>query len=118
WIYFLLEDDRSYHLARVAANGGVGAKGEVTAKGGKVGRVISGRRTIMDVAVGPGGKVAVLSSTPQEPPEIFAVEGGSLRPVTRQNQELVARWRLGVTEETSFKSKDGTVVNGLLVKPP
>jgi dipeptidyl aminopeptidase/acylaminoacyl peptidase len=105
-IYFLLEDDRAKQVARVPA------------AGGKVERVLAGERVVSALAMGPGGKIAILASTPQAPPEVFALEGTTPRPLSRQNDELLAGIELGVVEGISFKSKDGTTVNGLVVKPP
>jgi dipeptidyl aminopeptidase/acylaminoacyl peptidase len=105
-IYFLLEDDRARHVARVPA------------AGGKVERVLAGERVVSALAMGSGGKIAILASTPQAPPEISALEGTTPRPLSRQNDELLAGIELGAVEGISFKSKDGTTVNGLVVKPP
>jgi dipeptidyl aminopeptidase/acylaminoacyl peptidase len=106
-IVFLLEDDRNQHLARVPAAGGT------------VERLLAGRRVVGDYAVGPSGKIALLSSTPLEPNEVFALEGkDQTRPLSRQNDAFLAKVRLGAVEETSFKSKDGTVVGGLIALPP
>jgi dipeptidyl aminopeptidase/acylaminoacyl peptidase len=105
-VLFLLEDDRVYHLARVPAAGGA------------VERLVEGRRVITDFSVGTGGRIAVVSSSRAAPAEIYAVEGRELRPLTRQNQAWLAEVRLAPVEEISFKSKDGTPINGFLVKPP
>jgi dipeptidyl aminopeptidase/acylaminoacyl peptidase len=60
-----------------------------------------------------------VASTPDAPAEVFAVDsGGALRPLSRQNDGWLQGVRLASTEEISFKSRDGTKVNGLLVKPP
>jgi dipeptidyl aminopeptidase/acylaminoacyl peptidase len=105
-ILFLLEDDRVFHLARVPA------------AGGPIERMVEGRRMIGDFSAGAGGKVAVLGSTPSQPDEIFAVEGGRLRKITGQNDRWLAELRLAPVEEIGFRSKDGTEVHGFLVKPP
>ncbi len=105
-VLFLLEDDRAVHLARVPAGGG------------KVERLISGRRVISDFDVGRDGRIAVLAGTTLEPSEVFAVKGADLRPLSRQNQAWLEKVKLATTEEIIFKSKDGTTVNGFVVKPP
>jgi dipeptidyl aminopeptidase/acylaminoacyl peptidase len=105
-VLFLLEDDRVTHLARVPASGG------------PVERLVEGRQVVSDFSVGPQGKVAVLASTPAQPAEIFAVEGGRLRKITGQNDKWLAEVRLGAVEEIGFRSKDGTEVHGFMVKPP
>jgi dipeptidyl aminopeptidase/acylaminoacyl peptidase len=105
-IYFLLEDDRTVGLARIAAAGGT------------VERLVSGPRVVSDVAMGPDGKIAVLVSTPLAPPEVFAVDGGALRPLSHQNDEWLSHVTLGAVEPIGFKSPDGTPVSGFVVKPP
>ena len=104
-LYFLLEDDRTVLLARVPANGGA------------VERLVSGPRVVSAFAAGRDGKLAVLASTPIAPAEVFAVEGTTLRPLSHQNDEWLTQVKLGTTEPISFKSRDGTPVNGFLVKP-
>jgi dipeptidyl aminopeptidase/acylaminoacyl peptidase len=105
-LYFLIEDDGNVHLSRVPVSGG------------KPERLLAGRRVVSDYALGPQDKIAVLSSTPSEPAEVFALERGTLRPLSRQNDALMASLRLGTTDEISFKSKDGTEIHGFIVKPP
>lgn len=105
-VLFLLEDDRVTHLARVPA------------AGGEVARLVVGRRFLGDFSHGPGGKLAVLASTPLAPAEVFAVEDAELRSLSRQNDSLLAGLRLASVEEISFKTRDGTAIHGFLVKPP
>jgi dipeptidyl aminopeptidase/acylaminoacyl peptidase len=104
-ILFLLEDDRVTSLVSVSASGG------------SVQPVTHGRRFISDFSVGPEGKVAVLVSTPAAPAEIFAVERGELRALSRQNDSWLAGIRLAPVEEISFKSRDGTPIQGFLTRP-
>jgi dipeptidyl aminopeptidase/acylaminoacyl peptidase len=105
-IQFLLEDDRVFHLARVPA------------AGGRIERVVQGRRRVSDYTTAPGGKVAILSSTVSQPDEIFAAEAGGLRKITTHNDTWLSEVRLAPVEEISFRSKDGTDINGFVVKPP
>ena len=104
-ILFLLEDDRVTDVASVASGGG------------KLQQLTRGRGFVSDLSVGSGGKVAVLASTPAMPAEVFAVEGGKLRRLSRQNDGWLAGVRLAPAEEISFKSKDGTPIHGFLVRP-
>ena len=104
-VLFLLEDDRVYHLA------------QVTPGGGPIQRLVEGRQAITDFSLGGAGKIAVLTSTPSQPSEIYAVEGGQLRRLTHQNDAWLSRVRLAKVEEISFKSFDGTTINGFVVKP-
>jgi dipeptidyl aminopeptidase/acylaminoacyl peptidase len=64
------------------------------------------------------GSYAVLVSTPAEPVEVAAFEKGRLRRLSHQNDAWLKEVMLGTTEEFTAKSKDGTDVHGLLVKPP
>lgn len=105
-IVFLLEDDRVYHLARVPVGGG------------KVERLVGGPRAITDLTVGRDGRLAVLASTSAQPDEIYAVEQGELRRISRQNDAWLASVRLAPVEEISVRSKDGTEIHGFMVKPP
>jgi dipeptidyl aminopeptidase/acylaminoacyl peptidase len=104
-LYFRLEDDREFQLARIPAAGGA------------VERLVTGRQVVEDYAIGSGGQVAALVASPVQPSELFAVEGSELRRLTRQNDSLVAVLRLAPYEEISARSRDGTVINGFLVKP-
>ena len=104
-ILFLLEEDRVTDVARVPSGGG------------KVERLTQGRRYVSDLSVGPGGKMAVLASTPTAPAEVFAIEGEGLRRLSRQNDDWLTGVRLAPVEEISFKSRDGTPIHGFLVRP-
>jgi dipeptidyl aminopeptidase/acylaminoacyl peptidase len=104
-ILFLLEDDRISSIARVPASGG------------SIETLARGRRTVSDFSTGPDGKIAVVASTPSVPAEVFAVEGGELRSLSRQNDQWLAGVQLAPVEEISFKSRDGTPINGFLVRP-
>jgi dipeptidyl aminopeptidase/acylaminoacyl peptidase len=102
----LIEDDGQVYLARVAA------------AGSNLERLSPERSVVSDFAVSPDGRIAALMSTPEAPPEVFAFEGKSSRPLSRRNDALLSGIRLGTTETQSYKSKDGTEVHGFLVKPP
>ena len=105
-IFFLIEDDRAQHLARIPAAGGA------------VERLIGGRVVVTALSVAPDGKMAVQLGSPQQPDEIFAVEPGEARRVSHQNDAWLSELRLGAVDETSFASKDGTEIHGMLYKPP
>jgi dipeptidyl aminopeptidase/acylaminoacyl peptidase len=105
-VLFLLEDDREYQLARVPVGGG------------GIARLVQGPRTVTDLSVGRDGRIAVVTSSTTAPSEIAAVEGSELRPVSRQNAAWLAGIRLGPVEPISVRSRDGTEIHGLMVKPP
>ena len=70
-VFFILEDDQSAVLASVAADGS------------DVRRLTRAGRTVSEYDLGPDGKIAVLSSTSDAPPEIAALEADGLRALTR-----------------------------------
>lgn len=104
---FLLEDDRTTHVATVAAE---------DPNASPVLRT-SGLRSIGALSAGPDGHFAVLATSPHEPAEIHALEGNALRKLTHHNDALMAELQLATTEGFTSTSKDGTVVNSIIVKP-
>jgi dipeptidyl aminopeptidase/acylaminoacyl peptidase len=105
-ILFLVADDRSEYPARIPAEGGA------------LERLLQGPGMISTLAQGHDGRLAVLAAKDATHPEIHALENGNLRPLTHQNDALMAELKLGATEDFSCKAKDGTEVHGLIVKPP
>ena len=68
---------------------------------------------------GKDGRIAVTSSTTAAArPRSSRSEGGELRQISRQNDAWLPQVRLAPVEEISFKSRDGTPINGFMVKPP
>jgi dipeptidyl aminopeptidase/acylaminoacyl peptidase len=51
------------------------------------------------------------------PNEIFALDSGEPRPLSRQNDQWLRGVQLAPVEEISFRSRDGTSINGFLVRP-
>lgn len=60
---------------------------------------------------------ATLMSDPQTPVEIYALEKGNLRRLTHLQDSFLAPIRLANVEGFKSKSKDGTIVSGLLYRP-
>jgi len=83
---------------------------------GKVEPLTQGLRFDADFAIAPDGRVAVLGGDALRPYEIAAVEGAGLRPLTDHNAFLGER-RLAPVEPIEFRSRDGTRIEGFLVKP-
>jgi len=106
-ITFLLQDDRTNHLASVPAENPNGA----------IQRRTSGRRVISAVSPGKDGNFAAIAGEPAKVNEVYAIEGSNLRQLTHHNDKLLADLQLGTTEDFSSKSKDGTEVHGVIVKP-
>ncbi|MDJ0365193.1 S9 family peptidase [Hymenobacter sp. H14-R3] len=105
-VYFLLEDDRAESLMRVPASGG------------KLEKVLAGARQVGDFDMTGKGPLVVLSSQPQQPTEVFALDKkGGLRPLSKQNDVWLKGVTLGAVEPMQAKSKDGTPVSGFIIKP-
>jgi dipeptidyl aminopeptidase/acylaminoacyl peptidase len=105
-LYFRVEDDRTWYLASMPA------------AGGPLQKVLEGRRVISAFSRSRDGRLAALVDAPDHPPEVFAVEGSNLRPLSRQNDSLLAMRQVARFEEITAKSKDGTLIHGFLVRPP
>jgi len=103
-ITFLVTDDRSVYPMKASISGGAGE------------RLLSPPVVIGNL-VTAGGTTVTISGNDSKPGEIYVWEKNGLRQLTHQNDALMAELELGATEDVSFKSKDGTVVNGLLTYP-
>ena len=103
-IRFVVVDDRSVYPMRA------------TLPNGKAERLLSPPIVISNWNFA-GNKAVVMSGGNSKANEVYVWEGNSLRQLTKQNDALLSELDLGVTEEVSFKSKDGTQVNGLLTYP-
>ena len=102
---FTVSDDRADYVGRT------------TTAGGAVEKLTTGRHTVSNVSLGADGHLTLLAGTAARTPEVHALENGTLRTLTRVNDDLLAGLQLATTEDFTSKSKDGTVVNGLIVKP-
>ncbi|MFM8392699.1 MAG: S9 family peptidase, partial [Acidobacteriota bacterium] len=103
-ISFLVTDDRSVYPARV------------TLADGRVEKLMKPPVVISNWSRA-GSCSVVISGGNDRYGEVYTMEGSLLRQLTTQNDQLFAELNLGATEEVSFRSKDGAIVNGLLTKP-
>jgi dipeptidyl aminopeptidase/acylaminoacyl peptidase len=101
----IVEDDRTSYVAKISAATGA------------VEKVTTGDRTASSISPRQDGSVALLVSAAGEPNEVYALENGALRRLSRQNDAWLADVQLAVTEGFSCKAKDGTIVNGIVRKP-
>lgn len=104
-LFFAVDDDRIVYV------------GKTTTEGGAVERLTAGRRTISSVSLGTDGAITLLAGSATEIAEVHVLEAGKLRKLTAHNDALLAELQLGTTDDFTSKSKDGTVVNGLITKP-
>ena len=100
-----ISDDRAEPLVRI------------NIADGSVQRVVAGKRTVSGFSTLPDGRTALLLTTPDRAPEIFAVDGDAPRQLSHQNDSLFAQLSLASVEDMTSKSKDGTEVHSLLYRP-
>ncbi len=77
-----------------------------------------GRRETTAFDIGPKGRAVLLDATPDAPDEIYALERGKERPLSKQNDAWLADVEQGALEEITVTSRDGTRINGFMLKPP
>ncbi|HEX2781507.1 MAG TPA: S9 family peptidase [Gemmatimonadaceae bacterium] len=106
YIYFSVVDDRTQWVGRVRPDGG------------SVEKVSAGPRVVYALGQpGDDGALSALVSTDTTPAEVYAVEQGTLRRITHQNDPWLAELQLATVEDFESRSRDGTLVHGLLAKP-
>ena len=106
YIYFPVTDDRTVWIGRVKPDGGT------------VEKVSAGTRVVNALGQpGADGAMSALVSDDTSPPEVFALEGGALRRISHQNDAWLAELQLVPVEDFESRSRDGTIVHGLLAKP-
>jgi dipeptidyl aminopeptidase/acylaminoacyl peptidase len=102
-----ISDDRSEQLVRIRVSDGA------------VERIVSGKRVVNGYAANPDGRIALLLTTPDRAPEVFARDAanGTLRQLSHHNDSLFAQLQLGPVEDFTSRSDDGTEVHSLLYRP-
>ena len=101
-----VEDDGEQYLARVPVDGS------------PLENVIGGPRWVGAFDVAADGRIAAMVSEPHLPPEVFMRDAGRFERITHTNDVVLAGVRLGEVENVHFASKDGTEIEGFIVKPP
>jgi dipeptidyl aminopeptidase/acylaminoacyl peptidase len=100
----LVEDDRQSYPMRLPLDGSPPT------------RILTAKGVVTEMA-SAGGHTAVLLATDAAAPEVHALEQGQVRRLSHHNDALLAELALSPVEDLDFKSRDGTSVHGLLVKP-
>jgi len=103
-ISVLVADDRSEYPASVSL------------KDGRVQRLTADPVVVSGMS-SRNGHTAVLASNDATPPEVFALDGGTLRKLSTENDALMSELQLAGTRDISFTSADGTEIHGLLTEP-
>ncbi|MDE2249817.1 MAG: S9 family peptidase [Gammaproteobacteria bacterium] len=104
-IVLLVEDDGSTYPARLDLGSG------------GMTRLVARPITVAALTAA-GGHVAMVASDDASAAEVYALEGSRERRLTTHGEALLGKVQLGAAEDFRFKSRDGTEVHGMLVKPP
>ncbi len=105
-ISVLVSDDRERSIALVDV------------KSTKLMKILGGNRSFSSFEMAPDGSIVSLMSEPQLPSEIYTVEKGNLRRLTKHQDPFVAPLELAKVEGFISKSNDGTSVSNLLYRSP
>jgi dipeptidyl aminopeptidase/acylaminoacyl peptidase len=84
---------------------------------GAIAERLAGKYSVTSLCSG-AGHVAVVAATDSTAPEVYALESGRLRQLTRHNDSLMAELTWGTVDDIEFPSRDGTMIHGMIVKPP
>lgn len=105
-VFGLMEDDREVQVVSFDISSG------------KLTRHVTGQQSFSELERNPRLDVMVsVMSNPQVPSEIYAFEGGKLRRLTHMQDSFLAPLKLPKAEGFRSKSKDGTLVSGILYRP-
>lgn len=105
-VFGLMEDDREVQVVSFDISSG------------KLTRHVTGQQSFSELERNPRLDVMVsVMSNPQVPSEIYAFEGGKLRRLTHMQDSFLAPLKLPKVEGFRSKSKDGTLVSGILYRP-
>ena len=104
-IAVLVSDDRQRYVAQYAV------------KSKQLIKIADGNRSFSALESHPTGAWLTLLSEPRLPAELFALENGVPRRLTKHHEEFLAPLDLASVEGFVSTSKDGAKVSGLLFKP-
>ncbi len=104
-ISIVVTDDRQRYIAKADSRSGLLTK------------VAAGNRVYYTLDKTPAEDLVAMMSEPQLPAEIYAVENGTPRRLTKHQDDFVAPLLLASVEGFTSKSKDGTTVSNLLFRP-
>ncbi len=104
-ISFLVDDDRQTYVSSVDISNG------------KITKVIGGDRSFSDLEAHPKGYWLTAMSDPQHPTNLYTLKDGNLNQITHVNEDWLNGIDLAEVSGFKSKSKDGTMVSGLLWRP-
>ncbi len=103
-IFVLMQDDRQCNIV------------SFDVRDGKMNKITTGDQSLSNIET-ENGKWITTMSNPQIPLEIYALEKNELRRLTHVQDSFLAPIQLASVEGFKSKSKDGTIVSGLLYRP-
>ncbi len=106
WIYCSVGDRGDQHVYRV------------NAASGAIEPVLTGRRLILGFSLARSGQIAFAANTPARPGDVYLVQAGRERRLTRFNDALLARRQAAPIETVWHRAPDGRRIQGWLLKPP
>jgi dipeptidyl aminopeptidase/acylaminoacyl peptidase len=80
--------------------------------------VLKGERSVGSLELHPNGNWIASISEPQLPAELFAIENGNTRRLTKIQDAFLAPLQLATVKKIVSTSKDGTKISSLLFIPP
>ena len=105
-IYFVVEDRGQQQIARLDW------------ESRDLFRLVSGPQVVTDFGVGDDGQMVFVSTTSDEPGEIFHWVDGVVKQLSQVNTPLLSTLQLGHTQELQFTAHDGTSLHGFVTLPP
>jgi dipeptidyl aminopeptidase/acylaminoacyl peptidase len=104
-ISFLVYDDRQSYISTVDISSS------------KITKVIGGDRSFSNLKSHPAGWWLTAMSDTQHPANLFTLTNGTLNQITHVNDKFLSEIDLATATGFKSKSKDGTIVSGILLKP-
>lgn len=86
-------------------------------KSGALTKIVGGKKSFSALQPQSANNWLVIMSEPQLPNEIYAVENGNIRRLTKHQEDFVAPLDLATTEGFTSKAKDGNIVSSVLLRP-
>lgn len=83
----------------------------------KMTKIASGNRSFNALEKHPSGSFLATMSDSQTPNEIYVLENGNPRRLTKHQDDFLASLNLGSVEGFTSKSKDGAMVSNILYRP-
>jgi dipeptidyl aminopeptidase/acylaminoacyl peptidase len=84
---------------------------------GSMDQIIDGKRVVSGYDISESGLIAAKISEPTLPYEIYALESGELKKITKINDELLSGLQLSQVETIKYKSVDDWDIEGFIYKP-